>query len=236
MAQNVTYSVTNYKGQPALKLQLTTSYQQYFLDFDVNKTEQDNGYLQLDPKFVMNDGFIGVDIAAVRNNYSYNVPFFFNLTVGAFTGLKFRIQKNGQQDSVEIRTANGALNNPAPVAALAGFCAQYSAPPNITFNTLLGNSTYSAAAQVAEGQWFRLNILVRDNKLTAFTGNFQNGAIIFNQVPLLGADKPGAIALWVRTGTDAYFANFQYAQFGGRPCPFSGPSRPFAGPPRPFHH
>ena len=162
---------------------------------------------------VLNEGFISVDIAAVRNSYYYTVPSFSNLVVGGYAGLVFRIQGNDQYDALAIRTANGLLNNPVPVSALTNFCAQLSAPPSITFNTLLGNSTYSAPAQVAEGSWFRLNILIRNNQITASTGQWPNGNIFFNQVTLLGTNSAGPVGLWVQTGTDAYFSNFRYIRF-----------------------
>ncbi len=210
----VQYSKTIYKGRAALKLQLTPSYQQYFLAYDVNITQQDNGFLEL-PNVIMNEGFISVDIAAVRNSYYYILPSFSNLVVGAFAGLKFRIQPgvDGQQDAIEMRTANGLLNNPVPVSALTNFCAQLSAPPVYIFSNLLSNASYSAPAQIAEGEWFRLNILIRNNKVTASTGQWPNGNIFFNQVPLLGTNAPGTVGLWVQTGSDAYFSNFRYIRF-----------------------
>ena len=82
---------------------------------------------------------------SVPNSYYYTVPSFSNLVVGGYAGLVLRIQGNDQYDALAIRTANGLLNNPVPVSALTNFCAQLSAPQSITFNTLMGNSTYSAS-------------------------------------------------------------------------------------------
>ncbi len=196
-----------------MKLSLTRSYQEYFLAYDVNITAQDNGFLEL-PTVFLNEGFISVDIAAVRNSYFYTLPSFNNLVVGAFAGLKWRIQGvDDQQDAIEMRTANGLRNNPAPIPALSGFCAQLSAPPNVTWNTLLSNPKYSAPADIAEGEWFRLNLVIRNNTVTVSIGECPNDKIIFNKVPLLGANVPGTVGLWVQTGTDAYFSNFRYARF-----------------------
>jgi len=176
-------------------------------------TAQDNGFLEL-PNVILNEGFISVDIAAVRNRYFYILPRFNNLVVGAFAGLKFRIQGvDDQQDAIEIRTANGLRNNPPPIPALVNFSAQLSAPPVYIFSNLLSNASYSAPTDVAEGEWFRLNLVIKNNRVSASTGECPNDRIIFDQVPLLGANAPGTVGLWVQTGTDAYFSNFRFARF-----------------------
>ena len=155
---------------------------------DPNRVLQDNAHLQF-PLLNFYDGVISVDVAAKRNSYAYTLPSFNNLLVGAFAGLIFRIQGYDTYDALAIRFANGDLNSPTPVSALTNFVAQISSPPSYTFNTLLGNSTYSAGAHVAEGAWTRLTIVIRNNTITASSGFPKQ--IFFSSVPLLGQSKPG---------------------------------------------
>ena len=208
LPNNVQYQKTVFKGVPALQVSETAAYNSAFSKADVNKTHQGNAYVEVSmiPFF---EGIIDVDIAAVRNNFSYLFPITpkKNLLVGALAGILFRKQSNNQYDAFYLRAGAGRLNNPAPTPPVSYLAAQYISPPTWIFSNLQSKPQYSGGADVAEGQWTHLCLAVFNNTLTAWVGN--NRTPVFNKVPLLGAGLPGPIGLFVDSGTVAYFANLR---------------------------
>ena len=206
---NAQYQQTVFNGVPALQVSETAAYNAAFSSADVNKTNQGNAYVTIStvPFF---EGTIDVDMAAVRNNFSYlfHITPTQNLLVGAMAGISFRQQSNNQYDAIYLRTGAGRLNNPAPTAPLSYFGAQYISPPTWIFSKLQQSMPqYTTGSDVAEGQWTHISLTVFNNTLTAWVGN--NPTPVFNKIPLLGAGLPGPIGLFVETGTVAYFANLR---------------------------
>ena len=206
---NVQYQKTVYKGVPALQVSEVPAYNAAFAKADVNKINQGNAYLEVTtiPFF---EGLIDVDVAAVRNNFSYQFPITAtqNLLVGAMAGLTFRQQSVNQYDAFYLRAGAGRLNNPAPTAPLSHLGAQYISPPTWIFSNLQKSKPlYTSGADVAEGEWTHICLAICNNTLTAWVGSNPNP--VFNQVPLLGTGLPGPIGLFVDSGTVTYFANLR---------------------------
>jgi len=197
--KNVTVNSTTYLGRPALKLAFTDAYQQYLYTANVANGE---AYFRIPLSFNFYEGTIDVDIAAENNQYADD-------SSRAFAGVIFHQQLNDQSDIVYLRMLNGRLNNPPPPSPRIDRALQYMSLPQWTFDKLREQfpGKYETGADVAEKRWVHLRLVVKNNTVSAFI-DYATTPVV-QQLPLLGANAPGWVALFVDDATDAYFSNLR---------------------------
>jgi hypothetical protein len=121
-----------------------------------------------------------------------------------FVGLAFRLSPDRKAGEVfYIRPTNGRAED----QERRNHTVQYMSPPEWPWDRLRSEtpSRYESYADMEPGKWIRLRIVVKGDKARLFVNDAGQPALIVNDLKG-GADRRGAIALWIGPGTVAHFA------------------------------
>lgn len=184
--ENVTVEEATYKGKNALKVMPTEA--------------------QTEAKFVklgdidFTNGTIEVQVVGKRAESA-------GKNARGFVGFAFRIaEDNSAFECFYIRPTNGRAND----QLRRNHSVQYISYPDFPWYKLRKETPgkYETYADLVEGEWTKLKIEVEGDKAKLYVGGVEQPTLLVNDLKL-GADKKGAIGLWVGPGTDAYFANLK---------------------------
>ncbi|MFN8581396.1 MAG: hypothetical protein U0163_10520 [Gemmatimonadaceae bacterium] len=150
------------------------------------------------------DGVIEVDVAgARREGYATdNVSAF-----KGFIGVTFRLHG----DSAErfyLRPENARLND----QLFRNRSTQYEASPDHLWQRLRAESpgVYESYVDLEPGAWAKLRIEVSGTKARLYINDASQPSLIVND--LKNGESHGAIALWTRISSEAYFSNLRVSQ------------------------
>lgn len=182
----------DYRGRRALHLAPLSGHE--------HDTDQEMSALLAGSDF--SDGVIEIDVSgARRDGYSKaeDVSGF-----KGFIGLSFRV-RGDSAERFYVRPENSRLNN----QVFRNFSTQYESSPNYSWHRLRDESLgmYESYVDLEPGAWTRLRIEVSGHTARLFVNGASQPCLIVND--LKHGESRGAIALWTRISTEAYFSNLR---------------------------
>jgi hypothetical protein len=122
-----------------------------------------------------------------------------------FVGIAFRLQNDMRTyDAFYLRPTNGRAED----QERRNHATQYISHPEWPWFRLRGEtpSKYEAYADIMPGEWTKLKIEVHGDKARLYVHDQEQPTLIVNDVKS-GAQRRGAVALWLGPGTVAHFRN-----------------------------
>ncbi|HEU5291528.1 MAG TPA: hypothetical protein VFU05_12850 [Cyclobacteriaceae bacterium] len=130
-----------------------------------------------------------------------------NAGARGFIGLAFRLR---QTDSVRyecfyIRPTNGRAED----QLRRNHCTQYISHPGYPWFKLRNENpgVYESYVDLVAGEWTKLKIVVQDKEARLYVHDADQPCLIVKDMKQELSE--GAIALWIDSGTDAYFTNLK---------------------------
>lgn len=124
-----------------------------------------------------------------------------------FIGVAFRIDEaNTKYESIYIRPTNGRAED----QVRRNHSIQYYAYPNHKFDQLRKESPekYESYADMALNEWITMKIVVNGQEARLYLNDAKQPSLLVKDMKY-GATSSGAIALWVESGTEGYFADLK---------------------------
>ena len=147
------------------------------------------------------DGTIEIDVSGARRaGYATdNVSAY-----KGFVGLSFRV-RGDSSERFYLRPENARLED----ELFRNRAVQYEASPDAPWNLLRQSSpgVYESYADMEAGGWTRMKIAVTGNQARLYINGASQPALVVND--LKHGTGRGAIALWARISSDAYFSNLR---------------------------
>jgi hypothetical protein len=122
-----------------------------------------------------------------------------------FVGIAFRLQNDKQTyDAFYLRPTNGRADD----QERRNHATQYISHPEWPWFRLRKEtpSRYESYVDLVPGEWTKIKIEVRGNRARLYAHGNEQPALIVNDVKS-GAQRKGAVALWLGPGTVAHFRN-----------------------------
>jgi hypothetical protein len=122
-----------------------------------------------------------------------------------FVGIAFRVQgDNTTYDAFYLRPTNGRAED----QERRNHATQYISHPDWTWSRLRREtpSKYETYVDLIPDEWTKIRIEVRGDKARLYVHDQQHPTLIVNDVKS-GANRTGAVALWIGPGTVAHFRN-----------------------------
>jgi hypothetical protein len=122
-----------------------------------------------------------------------------------FVGIAFRLQPDQKTyDAFYLRPTNGRAED----QERRNHATQYISHPEWTWFRLRREtpSKYESYVDLVPDEWTKIRIEVRGTRARLFVHDQAHPALIVNDVKS-GADRSGAVALWIGPGTVAHFRN-----------------------------
>jgi hypothetical protein len=148
------------------------------------------------------DGVIEVDVSGARRQ-GYSTAEDVSGYKG-IVGITFRIQGDAAE-RFYLRPENTRLNN----QLFRNRSTQYESMPDYPWQRLRQENPgmYESYVDVEPGAWTKLRIEVSGSKARLYVNGASQPCLIVND--LKHGESHGAIALWARISTDAYFSNLR---------------------------
>jgi hypothetical protein len=151
----------------------------------------------------VHDGAIEVDVAGARRD-GYAKTEDEMLGFKGMIGVSFRIHG----DSCErfyVRPENARLQN----QLYRNLSTQYESMPDYPFDRLRGEhfGEYESFVDLEPGAWEHLKIVISGTHAALYVNGAAQPCLIVND--LKNGDSHGAVALWARISTDAFFSNLR---------------------------
>ena len=124
-----------------------------------------------------------------------------------FIGVAFRINDNNTKfECIYIRPTNGRADD----QVRRNHSIQYYSYPDYKFDRFRKESPerYESYADMELNRWITLRIEVMGEQAKLFIDNNQQPSLLVNDLKH-GANASGAIAFWVETGTEGFFADLK---------------------------
>jgi hypothetical protein len=125
-----------------------------------------------------------------------------------FVGVAFRISENSDQfDAIYVRPTNARAED----QLRRNHTTQYISRPGYPWEKLRGEhpGKYESYADMAAGEWTRLNIVVHEASAKLYINDAKEPALIVNDLKRPPAS--GGIGLWVGPGSLGYFKSVKIA-------------------------
>lgn len=183
---NTRFVETSFKGKEALKVM-------------PNDMQTEAKFVRLTSVEFAN-GVIEIDVVGKRAERA-------GKNARGFVGVAFRVANdNSEFECFYIRPTNGRAND----QLRRNHSVQYISYPDFPWHKLRKETPgqYETYADLVEAEWTKLKIEVDGDKAKLYVGNVEQPTLLVNDLKL-GANKKGAIGLWVGPGTEAYFANLK---------------------------
>ena len=121
-----------------------------------------------------------------------------------FIGVSFRV-RGDSAERFYIRPENARLNN----QLFRNRSTQYESSPDYTWQRLRSEDpgVYESYVDLEAGGWTRLRIEVSGRQARLYVNGASQPALIVND--LKHGESQGAIGLWTRISSDAYFSNLR---------------------------
>lgn len=162
-------------------------------------TDQEMSAVLVDSDF--EDGVIEVDVSgARRSGYATDNASAYK----GFVGVSFRV-RGDSSERFYIRPENARLDD----QLFRNRSVQYEASPDAPWNVLREQSPglYESYADMEAGGWTRLKIVVTGHRAQLYINGASQPALVVND--LRHGAGHGAIALWTRISSDAFFSNLR---------------------------
>jgi hypothetical protein len=182
---NATVTDTSYKGKKAVKVVAIKGNEPSFVKIR-------------DKSFV--NGTIEVELAGKRQETAHPMN-------RGFVGIAFRISDDDKKfECFYLRAANGRAEDQVQ----RNHTTQYYAHPDFNVEVLRKEfpEKYESYVDMVPGEWTKIRIEVSGQQAKLYVHGSAQPCLIVNDLKL-GADRQGAIGLWVGGGTDAHFANLK---------------------------
>lgn len=124
-----------------------------------------------------------------------------------FIGVTFRINDdNSEFESIYVRPSNGRADD----QVRRNHSVQYFSYPDYKFDRLRKETPekYESYADIGLNEWIDLKIVVKDSEAKLFINGSKQPTLIVNDLKH-GADRFGAIGLWVDVGTEGFFRDLK---------------------------
>ena len=124
-----------------------------------------------------------------------------------FIGVAFHINdSNTKYESIYIRPTNARADD----QVRRNHSIQYYSYPDYKFDRLRKESPerYESYADMEMNKWITLRIEVKEAQAKLFINKNEQPSLVVNDLKH-GANAPGAIALWVETGTEGFFSDLK---------------------------
>ena len=124
-----------------------------------------------------------------------------------FVGIAFRLQEDWKTyDAFYLRPTNGRAED----QQRRNHATQYISHPEWSWFRLRQEtpSKYEAYVDLVPGEWTKIKIEVRGDQARLYVHGNEQPTLIVNDVKS-GADRKGAVALWLGPGTVAHFRNLR---------------------------
>ena len=182
----------DYRGRRALKLAPLAGHER--------DTDQEIAAVLTGSDF--KDGVIEVDVSGARRE-GYSTAEDVSGYKG-IVGLTFRI-RGDSNERFYIRPENARVNN----QLFRNRVTQYESSPGYSWQRLRQENpgVYESYVDVESGGWTKLRIEVSGSQARLYVNGASQPSLVVNDLKL-GASH-GAIALWARISTEAYFANLR---------------------------
>lgn len=182
----------DYRGRRALKLAPLEGHER--------DTDQEIAAVLTGSDF--KDGVIEVDVSGARRQ-GYSTAEDVSGYKGII-GLTFRI-RGDSSERFYIRPENARVNN----QLFRNRVTQYESDPDYSWQRLRQESpgVYESYVDVESGAWTRLRIEVSGSSARLYVNGASQPNLVVND--LKHGESHGAIALWARISTEAYFANLR---------------------------
>jgi hypothetical protein len=149
------------------------------------------------------DGAIEVDVAGARRA-GYPKTEDEMLGFKGMIGVSFRI-RGDSAERFYVRPEHARLQN----QLYRNLSTQYESMPDYPFDRLRGEhfGQYESFVDLEPGAWEHLKIVVSGSRAALYVNGAAQPCLIVTDLKL--GDSHGAVALWARISTDAYFSNLR---------------------------
>jgi hypothetical protein len=120
-----------------------------------------------------------------------------------FVGIAFRVQMSDTFEAFYIRPTNGRADD----QLRRNHSTQYISEPEWPWHRLRKEhpGVYESYTDLEPGVWTRVKIVVTGTKAQLYVNGAGQPCLIVND--LKHGESSGAVALWIGSGTEAYFSN-----------------------------
>ena len=142
------------------------------------------------------DGVIEAQIAGVRRK---DAP----QDMRGFVGLAFRVQPGGARfECFFVRPTNGRAND----QLRRNHSTQYISYPDFPWYRLRAEApgVYESYTDLVPGAWTPIKIVVSGIQAQLYVGDAEQPCLVVNDLKL--GKSPGQLALWIGSGSEAYFS------------------------------
>lgn len=142
------------------------------------------------------DGVIEAEVAGVPRAGA-------NQGARGFIGIAFRVQNPETYEAFYIRPTNGRADD----QLRRNHATQYISEPEWPWHRLRKEDpgVYESYADLQPGVWTKMKIVVSGTKAQLYVNGAEQPCLIVND--LKHGEGSGAVALWIGSGTEAYFSN-----------------------------
>lgn len=126
-----------------------------------------------------------------------------------FVGVAFRVAANGAKyECFYLRPTNGRADD----QLRRNHSTQYMSFPDFEWNRLRTESPgkYESYVDLAPGEWTKVKVEVNGDHARLYVHGSPQPVLLVNDLKL--GDSQGGIALWIGTGTEAYFSNLRVSK------------------------
>jgi hypothetical protein len=122
-----------------------------------------------------------------------------------FVGIAFRVTAPSRYEAIYLRPTNGRAQD----QLRRNHSIQYISHPEYPWERLRKETPgqYEAYADMAAGEWIRCRIVVSGSKAELYLGEADQPSLVVND--LKHGDSSGGVALWISSGTVAYFSDLR---------------------------
>ncbi len=160
--------------------------------------EQGSSEIALFNSYKFRNGTIEIDVAAQP------LP---SAGEGArgFVGLAFRVESERHYEGIYIRPTNGRADD----QLRRNHATQYISEPEYPWDRLRKETpgVYESYADMEPGVWTHLRVVVQGLRAELFVGKAPQPVLIVKD--LKKGDTEGTVALWVGSGSEAFFSNLK---------------------------
>ena len=185
--RNARAEILTYRGERAVQLC------EHYLE------EGDGHSIALLPDSSFADGVIEAEVAGVPHADALDYS-------RGFVGIAFRVQPRGSRfECFFLRPANGRSDD----QLRRNHSTQYIAHPDYPWYRLREEypGVYESYVDLETGAWTAIKIVVSGTRALLYVHGAEQPCLVVNDLKL-GAGR-GQIALWVGSGTDAYFSKLE---------------------------
>jgi len=183
---HVEISSVQYKGRPAVRV--------------VEAPGSENAQtVAVVPGTSFHDGTIELDVAGSPREGTIE-------GARGFVGVAFRVQDDPfRYECFYLRPTNGRADD----QLRRNHSTQYVSEPDYPWYRLRKESpgVYESYVDLVPGEWTRMKVVVSGTGARLYVGGAEQPCLVVKDLKL--GDTEGAIALWIGTGTEAWFSNLR---------------------------